>query len=109
MNELAAILGLEKSSVSGLVDRAERRGLVVRAVSDSDRRSVRVSVTPTGRRLISAVAAEFGSSVARLTGELGERDRDALAGLAARVVLHEASRRGVDPLETSTGSPTSRT
>jgi len=41
--------------------------------------------------------------------ELNRIIDDALAGLAARVVLHEASRRGVDPLETSTGSPTSRT
>jgi DNA-binding MarR family transcriptional regulator len=31
INEVAALLRLDKSSVSGLVDRAERRGLVARA------------------------------------------------------------------------------
>src|SRR5579862_7310644 len=31
INELGRLLGLDKSSVSGLVDRAQRRGLVARA------------------------------------------------------------------------------
>src|SRR6201999_1588681 len=38
MNELAALLELDKSSITGLVDRAERRGLVARVRSDTDRR-----------------------------------------------------------------------
>ena len=42
MNELALLLGLDKSSTSGLVDRAQRRGLVRRVPSQFDRRSVRV-------------------------------------------------------------------
>src|ERR1700722_12237485 len=43
MNELATLLELDKSSVTGLVDRAEKRGLVTRTVSTTDRRAVRVS------------------------------------------------------------------
>ena len=39
MNELGRLLGLDKSSISGLVDRAQRRGLVTRAVSTIDRRA----------------------------------------------------------------------
>jgi DNA-binding MarR family transcriptional regulator len=38
MNELGRLLGLDKSSVSGLVDRAQRRGLVARTVSAIYRR-----------------------------------------------------------------------
>src|SRR6185312_17156750 len=45
MLELAKLLGLDKSSVSGLVDRAERRGLVARIPSAADRRSVLVGLT----------------------------------------------------------------
>src|ERR1700746_1550700 len=48
MNELARILGLDKSSVSGLVDRAERRGLVARIPSTAGRRSVLVRRTDGG-------------------------------------------------------------
>src|SRR5580700_43407 len=45
MNELARYLDLDKSSVTGLVDRAQRRGLVVRVPSATDRRAVLVSLT----------------------------------------------------------------
>jgi hypothetical protein len=47
MQELARHLGLDKSSMTGLVDRAERRGLVRRAPAPHDRRAVLVS--PAGR------------------------------------------------------------
>src|ERR1700684_1229687 len=49
MNELARLLDLDKSSVTGLVDRAERRGLVTRVPSPADRRSVHVKLTADGR------------------------------------------------------------
>src|SRR5262245_44828941 len=49
LGELAAYLGLERSSVSGLVDRAVRRGLVRRETSADDGRAVRLSLTEAGR------------------------------------------------------------
>src|SRR6516162_3299625 len=52
MNELARFLRLDKSSVTGLVDRAERRGLVTRLPSATDRRAVQVSLTADGRTLV---------------------------------------------------------
>ena len=52
MNELARLLQLDKSSVTGLVDRAERRGLVARVPSAADRRSVLVRLTPEGRQAV---------------------------------------------------------
>src|SRR5271165_6640032 len=48
INELAELLELDKSSTSGLVDRAERRGLVARIPSTLDRRSVHVALTRAG-------------------------------------------------------------
>jgi DNA-binding MarR family transcriptional regulator len=49
MNELATLLELDKSSITGLVDRAERRGLVERIPSPADRRAVQVGLTDSGR------------------------------------------------------------
>src|ERR1700753_865440 len=57
MNELGRLLGLDKSSVTGLVDRAERRGLVARVPSTSDRRVVLVELTAAGRAVVGEVAA----------------------------------------------------
>jgi len=48
---LAEHLGLEKSTMTGLVDRAEKRGLLARAPSATDGRAVDVFITPAGEAL----------------------------------------------------------
>jgi len=48
---LAAALAVQPSSLSVLVDRLERRGLVRRVRSRSDRRFVEISLTPQGTAL----------------------------------------------------------
>jgi DNA-binding MarR family transcriptional regulator len=64
MAELADYLGLERSTVSGLVDRAERRGLVERARHASDGRSTRVQLTAAGHDLVGVAAAEVARRIA---------------------------------------------
>jgi DNA-binding MarR family transcriptional regulator len=96
MNELAKLLGLDKSSVTGLVDRAEGRGLVVRVPSTTDRRAVLVSLTTDGRSLASRVASQFEADVTMLLAPLAPPDRDALSGLVSRVLVAHAGARGVD-------------
>jgi DNA-binding MarR family transcriptional regulator len=96
MLELARLLGLDKSSTTGLVDRAERRGLVQRAPSDTDGRSVRVSLTDGGRALVTAAAARFGAEVTDLLGLLPPADRDSLSGLISRLLVAHAAQQGTD-------------
>jgi DNA-binding MarR family transcriptional regulator len=52
MAELSDRLHIEKSTLTGLVDRAERRGLVVRTPDPADRRALLVRLTDSGRALI---------------------------------------------------------
>jgi DNA-binding MarR family transcriptional regulator len=96
MNDLAQLLELDKSSITGLVDRAERRGLVKRTVSTQDRRVVRVSLTKTGRNLAERVATEFQDDVATFVGNLSDRDQTRLSALASRVVVNHACAQGID-------------
>ncbi len=49
MAELTDRLHIEKSTLTGLVDRAEKRGLVHRTPDPGDRRALRVALTPAGR------------------------------------------------------------
>jgi DNA-binding MarR family transcriptional regulator len=86
MNELAMLLGLDKSSTSGLVDRAERRGLVCRVPSQIDRRSVRVRLTDQGSGLAQEVSALFAGDIARMLESLSADDRATLDGLLVRLV-----------------------
>ncbi|MFT3884898.1 MAG: MarR family transcriptional regulator [Flavobacteriales bacterium] len=86
MLELARHLELEKSSLSGLVDRAQERGLVERIPSPSDGRGTLVRVTAQGRKLSRAVGSAVTAEVEALVRHLPASDRKRLASLAARVV-----------------------
>jgi DNA-binding MarR family transcriptional regulator len=86
MAELADYLGLERSSVSGLIDRAVKRGLVRRDASEDDGRAVRVSLTPDGRRLASAGAQEIGELLEPMTGHLSQAERIRLSLLLGKLL-----------------------
>jgi DNA-binding MarR family transcriptional regulator len=93
MQELARILGVDKSSASGLVDRAENRGLVRRIASTEDRRSTKVKLTASGRRLVGKVETDFAAEIAGLTEHLTGAERRSLSALASRIVLREQAAR----------------
>lgn len=98
MAGLARFLALDKSSVTGLVDRAERRGLVRRAAAPGDGRSVRVVLTPYGREVIDACAGDVERQVGALLGGFTAAERKRLATLAGRIVLKDAELKGLDLL-----------
>jgi DNA-binding MarR family transcriptional regulator len=86
MAELAAHLGLERSSVSGLIDRAVTRGLVRRDASSDDGRAVRVSFTAAGERLATQLTEQIAAQIAPMTSRLGAADRTRLSALLNRLV-----------------------
>ena len=86
MAELAQFLGLEKSTMSGLVDRAERRGLLARGRAEDDGRAVEVFLTEAGRELAESVHAEVVRTLAPTTGHLSAKERRALTGLLERML-----------------------
>ncbi|MBG0819413.1 MarR family transcriptional regulator [Planomonospora sp. ID91781] len=83
MTELAAFLGLDKSTLSGLVDRAERRGLVARGKNPQDRRVVDVFLTPAGLELAEQVYDEVRRALAPAMSRLDPQDQDRLVRLHA--------------------------
>jgi DNA-binding MarR family transcriptional regulator len=86
MGDLGATLGLEKSSLTGLVDRAVRRGLVRREPVPDDGRAVQVALTGEGRALAEDFYAATCRRVEDLASGLPASDRERLAGLLGRVV-----------------------
>jgi DNA-binding MarR family transcriptional regulator len=86
MLQLARVLGLEKSSVSGLVDRAERRGLVMRSRSEHDGRAFHVRLTEDGHDLARQGAAEVAQRLDALLAPLSDRERAQLSKLISRVL-----------------------
>lgn len=96
VNELAILLELDKSSVSGLLTRAEARGLVERVPSSDDGRVVVVRLTKRGRSQVKKVASEFGSDAVSLLSLLSYKDASTLASLISRLVVAHAEAHGFD-------------
>jgi DNA-binding MarR family transcriptional regulator len=93
MSELADYLGLEKQTMSGLIARAEERGLVARAPNPEDRRATDVILTPAGSRLVERMRAEALEALAPLIAPLDPADRRRLQALLQRML---AARDGAD-------------
>lgn len=91
MQELARHLGLDKSSMTGLVDRAERRGLVRRTPSPRDGRAVLVSLTEEGHALAREGAAEAGDRIRALAAHLTGDQRVQLSSLATALVANHSA------------------
>ena len=86
MAVLAEHLGLDRSTLTGLVDRAEKRGLFQRAPSATDGRAVEVFLTPAGFGFAERLYAEVARSLSSLTGQLTADGRRRLRMLLERML-----------------------
>jgi DNA-binding MarR family transcriptional regulator len=86
MTALADYLGLEKSTMTGLVDRAGKRGLLERAASPTDGRAVDVFLSPAGAELAGRLHAQVEQSLAPMTSELAPADQRRLQALLGRML-----------------------
>ncbi len=97
MSDVRDHLALEKSSVSGLIDRAERRGLVARTTGHPDGRSVRVRLTEQGAELAARFAAAVYAELETLLAPLSDRDQAQLSNLAGVILAAQASSSAQQP------------
>ena len=97
--EIAAWLRMSPAAITGRIDTLERRGLVRRLPSATDRRKVVVELTEEGRRIWRAAGGEQGSEEARILSALSPADREQLSGLL-RQLMHVVDRPGLLPTPT---------
>jgi DNA-binding MarR family transcriptional regulator len=103
MGDLGAHLALEKSSVSGLIDRAERRGLVTRTTGHADGRAVHVRLTDHGAQIASRFADEVYAELDALLAPLSDRDQRRFSELAGLIVARQLSPFAPRPSDSATG------
>jgi DNA-binding MarR family transcriptional regulator len=89
MSELADYLGLDKSTISGLVERAEKRGLVQRAPNPADGRATDVFLTAGGMQLAGIGEGKIAESLSPMTGRLTGAETRRLTALLERVLERE--------------------
>jgi DNA-binding MarR family transcriptional regulator len=73
IGEIVADTGQRPSTVTGILDRLERRGLVARQLDADDRRSFRVALTTDGAALQRRVLDGYASVAARIREGAGEQ------------------------------------
>lgn len=78
---LAADIGYDTSTIAGVIDRLEARGLLVRNVSPTDRRARQITLTPQGLHTLEAAVPRMHRSQERLLEPLSPEQRTQLMQL----------------------------
>ncbi|MCU1513483.1 MAG: hypothetical protein JWO10_573 [Microbacteriaceae bacterium] len=87
IKDIAGKIAWEKSRVSHLVTRMEKRGLVVRTECDSDARGTWIGLTADGRRaVLEGMRGHVAAIRSYFINVLGEGDAEMLSTLSKRVV-----------------------
>jgi len=88
LGKLGQANGLSATSVTRIVDRLERRGLVSRRRESEDRRLVQVHLEPAGERLMGEIRVMRGSDIHQAVEAMtGEERRQLTASLRRLVEL----------------------
>ncbi len=92
LGRLGQANGLSATSVTRIVDRLERRGLVSRRRETEDRRQVQVQLEPAGERLLGEIRVMRGSPIHRAVEAMTVEERRRLTtGLRRLVELARAA------------------
>lgn len=84
--DISERIHVSPSTVVGVLDRLEQRGLIQRKRSERDRRRVLVNATPKGRKLVRRVRYPMLESIQDVLEDLPQRRRDELAGALEKLV-----------------------
>ncbi|MCV6823024.1 MULTISPECIES: MarR family winged helix-turn-helix transcriptional regulator [Halocynthiibacter] len=86
VREIHKMVHMDKSKISRAAARLEKRGLINKLVSETDRRLVELSLTPDGRTMIDEItplALEYEEAVLASLGDSPDSFRKAIADLLA--------------------------
>ena len=92
INDVAARLYLDKSTVSRVVDALGRKGLLAKAPHPEDRRAVQLVASPKGKALQTQIAAEIRENEKRLLTDFDPEVRSAMIELIGRLASAAANR-----------------
>jgi DNA-binding MarR family transcriptional regulator len=79
--ELATLLHCDKTNITGLVDRLQRRGLLTRQPDPDDRRMSRVHLTPQGEAVTGRFQQAINTTLTTRFSSWASAERDSLVRL----------------------------
>jgi MarR family transcriptional regulator, multiple antibiotic resistance protein MarR len=86
--ELAEHLGHDMGALTRIVDDLQKKGLVIRERSESDRRAVQITATEEGRRLALATKQYVVDLANELVAPYSVAETDQLISLLQRLMVH---------------------
>lgn len=92
ITELGDLVNLEKSTMTGVIDRMVRAGLVTREADPADRRVLRVWLTERGKKAQPGVAKVLAKSYGELTEGISDKDVERLEKMLGHMI-ENAGRR----------------
>jgi MarR family 2-MHQ and catechol resistance regulon transcriptional repressor len=93
ITEIQAKVLLASGSMTAAVDRLERKGLVIRTATPSDRRAKLLELTPEGRRVVEAAFRRHATELEAAMAVLNATEKRQLYGLAKKLGLSAAGAR----------------
>jgi DNA-binding MarR family transcriptional regulator len=84
--ELSDVLVVDRSNVTGLLDRMEKCGWVQRADDPLDRRVYRITLTASGRKLWETIAPRYAEVVMHLTRGLTQKQMAACGAVLEQMM-----------------------
>ncbi|KAA2261314.1 MarR family transcriptional regulator [Solihabitans fulvus] len=91
---LGAAIGLDKTTLTTVLDRLEKQGLLTRKPDPSDRRVRIPEITDEGRAVEARVTAAHREVEARLAGDLSDQERATIYTLLRRFIGTGAPEHG---------------
>ncbi|MGZ3497846.1 MAG: MarR family winged helix-turn-helix transcriptional regulator [Vulcanimicrobiaceae bacterium] len=85
-NAIGAQLGIDRTSVVGLIDNLEKMGLAKRERSTQDRRAYLVKLTPKGRKTIVKAIERLSETEQAMFRPLGSSEKSELQRLATQLL-----------------------
>lgn len=99
LKEIVSRVGVDQGSLSRMVERLIKRGLVARIVDVHDRRAVAISLTKEGRKLVPKLAKDADTNDQAFFGSLPEKERaQFLATIKKILTLNQSDTQSI-PLE----------
>jgi DNA-binding MarR family transcriptional regulator len=85
---LSALIGYDRATIGGVIDRLESRGWLQRSSSAKDRRLKLVRITPAGRRALAKAMPAVKRVQAMLVEPLGDVERRHFERLCLKILAH---------------------
>jgi len=93
MGEMAQIFGISLPSVTELVNKLVNTGFVERVADKSDRRIVKVSLTPSAKGLSEKIISAYRNKIEYALSTLSKDESEKLIGYLERMVGREGGRQ----------------